>query len=372
MRLPNHWHQFIALFHKKFDSALVFDSIRIFEDSLAVNERYNTHEFDIYLPHYLPIADDSGGQVAVISKDEADTKVYLTSYGTLEEGDFQVLDRDLIHWMQRKFPFEQAHKIKQLQQTEEQQIHYDFVAQQLHQKSSLYPSIFHFWDDTYSIPTIGLPENYPTLTTLLAFQEGYAFSRNLTESLCGTQEGDFNSNWLVIATNYFADPFFIDWREAEENFPVYFAFHGAGTWRPIRIAASISAFKQTLRTLFDARFDQQELALLVEQRETSTNEFWMEVYQNVVSNIENEKNLESEIPTDDTHWREAALYITALGPNKMKVIALLKEHYNLSGAAALQLSKSDRILYKEGWFKWIQQEYDHVVQLGATAEIVLR
>jgi len=72
MKLPNHWHSFIKIFQKKFDSEIVYGLVHIFQDEETITERFTTYEFETYLPDYIPVADDSGGQVAVIYKSDKD------------------------------------------------------------------------------------------------------------------------------------------------------------------------------------------------------------------------------------------------------------------------------------------------------------
>lgn len=185
MKLPQHWHIFIKAFQNKFETEIVYDIVRVFQDKEVIEECYTTYEFEEYFPNYFPVADDSGGQVALISKDENDTKVYLTSYGTLIEADFEILDRNLLHCMDRKFPFE----------------------------------------------------------------------------------------------------------------------------------------------------------------------------------VENNKNI--------LNLPNAELYITDIGSNKMKIVSMLKEKFNLSGTETLQLSKQDRILYHKGTYRWMAPSIQQLEKLGATVEIVM-
>ena len=73
-----------------------------------------------------------------------------------------------------------------------------------------------------------LPEDYPQLNELQAYQEGYRWLTG--ESLVSTKPGDWQPGWYVIARNYFDDPFFIDINEQTTGFPVHFALHGTGRW----------------------------------------------------------------------------------------------------------------------------------------------
>ncbi|MEN5380019.1 SMI1/KNR4 family protein [Sphingobacterium kitahiroshimense] len=369
MKLPNHWQSFIKIFQKKFNSEIVYGSIRVFQDEEAIKERFTTHQFETYLPFYIPVADDSGGQVAVISRNDEDKKVYLTSYGTLEEKYFKILDRDLLHWMQRKFPFDNEDK-QENELTAEQQASFESENKHLLEQIGQFPSLLNFWNQTYSIENLCLPENFPVVDQLLAFQDGYAFNTVASKSLIGEKEGDFKESWLVIASNYFADPFFIDFNDSEENFPVYFAFHGTGKWKPIKVANSVDTFQNVLRTIFELRYDKNGLLSLLTEFSISGNEFWDEVYQNVLEMPEMAEDEQNEM-ISESDWQEAEVYITDIGPNKMKIVSLLKAKYRLSGAEALQMSKEARILYHKGPKKWIHSSVQELENLGAQVAIVI-
>lgn len=366
MKLPSHWNSFIKTFQKKFDSEIVYDRVHVFQNEEVINERFTTYEFATYLPGYIPVADDSGGQVAVISNNDEDTKVYFTSYGTLQEKDFKILDRDLLHWMQQKFPFDKRND----KMTVEQQALFEKENDKMRQKVNQFQSLLNFWKESYPIENLSLPENYPVMENILAFQDGYAFNSVLTKSLIGEKKGDFKESWLVIASNYFADPFFIDFNEAQENFPIYFAFHGAGKWTPIKVADSIDGFQEILNKIFENRFDKNYLDSFLKELTISGNEFWEEVYQNV-SDMPDRAEEEQGQKNYESDWREAEVYITDIGPNKMKIVSLLKKIYKLSGAEALQMSKENRILYYKGPRKWIQVSIEELENLGATTEIVM-
>ncbi|MDM1298313.1 SMI1/KNR4 family protein [Empedobacter falsenii] len=369
MKLPQHWRTFIEAFQEKFDTEIVYDIVCVFQDKEAIEERYTTYEFEEYLPNYIPIADDSGGQVAVISIHENDNKVYLTSYGTLIEADFKMLDRNLLHWMERKFPFGSVDD-DQVQQSDEQLHFYQQENEKLQSKINLFPTLVNFLKNNLVIENLCLPENYPSLENIFDFQDGYAYNSVNNTFLYGQREGDFKDSWLVIATNYFADPFFIDFDESSQNFPVYFAYHAAGKWSPIRIADSIEAFQQKLKEIHEYRFQKEELIKIINIDGNSTNEFWNEVFESCQNLSEiNENDLAQKYEQSD--WREAELYITDIGPNKMKIVSKLKEKFNLSGTEALQLSKQDRILYHKGTYRWMAPSIQQLEKLGATVEIVM-
>lgn len=76
-------------------------------------------------------------------------------------------------------------------------------------------------------------------------QVGYSVHPDGT-SLTGPLSGDWQKNWLVIATEDLAgDPIFIDL--ANNEFPVFTAAHGEGTWEPELLATSLEAFGKALK-----------------------------------------------------------------------------------------------------------------------------
>ncbi|MCA5005223.1 SMI1/KNR4 family protein [Sphingobacterium bovistauri] len=368
MKIPQHWQEFIDKFHQQFDSEIVYDIVRVFQNEEEIEERYTTYEFTDYLPNYIPIADDSGGQVAVISTNEKDTTVYLTSYGTLIESDFKILDRNLVHWMSRKFSFG-SEEYDDNQSLENQQNIYHLEEDKISLKMSQFPELITFFKNTYKIKNLCLPENYPKLEAIFGFQDGYAYNSVTNTFLYGESEGDFKESWLVIATNYFADPFFIDFDEVQQNFPVYFAYHGAGKWSPIQISNSILAFQEKLKTIYQHRFNKEELIKIVANEIVSPNEFWEEVHESILNLPERTEEKQAQ-KYEETDWQEAELYITNIGPNKMKIVSLLKENFNLSGTEALQMSKQERILLRKGYLKWIEKDVQQLENLGATVEVV--
>ena len=59
--------------------------------------------------------------------------------------------------------------------------------------------------------------------------------------LSGTNEGDWIKEWIVIGHDTeLGDPFFVDSRD--QNFPVYTAMHGMGTWDPYFVSNSLKSF----------------------------------------------------------------------------------------------------------------------------------
>lgn len=360
-QLPTHWHAFIKVFRKKYTEEIVHDVCRVFRDEEEIRERYDTYDFEQYLPGYIPVADDSGGQVAVISVHENDPKVYVSSYGVLQESELTVLDRDLMHWMQRKFPFDRESLPKF---SKEDIQNFQQLNRKLYDEIIQHIDIYNFLKAKIRIEGMSLPENYGNPEELCFFQQGYRYNAS-GEDLSGLKAGDFKSTWLVLATNYFDDPFFIDLEESDRQFPVYFAFHGQGEWIPVTAASSVREFGKLLNDIQDIQYDKDALTDYL--KGVPDNEFWNEVREAAacMSFPEEEQN-EEKISAPDL--RRARLYITDTGPNKIKIISLLKAELNISGPEALLLSKQPRILFSEAYFKWMEADIKKLESLGATTE----
>lgn len=127
-----------------------------------------------------------------------------------------------------------------------------------------------------------LPQHYPRVGLLgnfEKFQVGYKVDGLTGKKLTGEKEGDFRESWLVICSGYANDPFFIDMEEETQNFPVYFAFHGAGSWKPMKVAESITVFAQQLQQLKKLEQKKKNIQAEVEKSFDLTNPFWLEVHK---------------------------------------------------------------------------------------------
>ena len=92
-----------------------------------------------------------------------------------------------------------------------------------------------------------LPFFYPD--ELESFQDGYRLtSRKTGEELADDTPGQWRKSWRVIARNGMDDPFFVDFALGDAS-PVYFAYHGAGSWEPIKVADDIVKFEEILTAL---------------------------------------------------------------------------------------------------------------------------
>ncbi len=75
-------------------------------------------------------------------------------------------------------------------------------------------------------------------------QVGYSVAPDGT-SLCSREAGAWQPHWLVVGCETACgDPLFIDFEIAAS--PVFTAMHGAGTWEPARVAASVETFAKCL------------------------------------------------------------------------------------------------------------------------------
>lgn len=123
-----------------------------------------------------------------------------------------------------------------------------------------------------------LPHFYPEVDSFESFQIGYKIHGNTGEKITGEKEGDFKDNWFVICTGYASDPFFIDINEEKDNFPVYFAWHGAGNWTPIKTANNITQFTEKLMWLKEVESSNDNIRNIIKDKIDLNNEFWQEVY----------------------------------------------------------------------------------------------
>ncbi|UUZ79100.1 hypothetical protein LJK88_28185 [Paenibacillus sp. P26] len=101
----------------------------------------------------------------------------------------------------------------------------------------------------HSFPFHEISLGYRTVTLfaeeqLEQAQVGYSIDLK-GQSLCGTEEGSWLAQWLVIGfEDETGDPIFVDVHD--EQFPVYSAVHGQGDWRPFQIAVSLTKFVTAL------------------------------------------------------------------------------------------------------------------------------
>jgi hypothetical protein len=211
-----------------------------------------------------------------------------------------------------------------------------------------------------------LPYNYPFLEQVEAFRDGYRFNSVKQESLVTSKKGDWQENWFVIATNYFADPFYIDTSEASLDFPVYFSRHGQGKWQPVQVSSSVTSFTNVLTTL--KSLDRTEALEFLQYTVDTGNRFWQEVIEEY-SSPENEEARENT-ETDLSEWISGKLFITDLGSDKLRVISYLKTQFKLTSAEAMALTKQAQIEVASGYLVHLRKKMEFLENLGATVRFV--
>lgn len=95
--------------------------------------------------------------------------------------------------------------------------------------------------------TFGYSElNFISATSLEDSQVGYSFDAKGNSLMTG-KKGDWQPNWIVIATDETGDPVFVDTDNPELR--VFTAAHGMGSWEAEPIADSLSALADILAQL---------------------------------------------------------------------------------------------------------------------------
>ena len=208
-----------------------------------------------------------------------------------------------------------------------------------------------------------LPQFYPETDRFEQFQSGYRYNETTGENLIGEKEGDWKEDWFVICSGYSNDPFIVDFSEKSKNYPVYFAWHGAGHWTPIKIVDTLKLFLHHLKELKKLENDKINILNYLENNVDLNNEFWKEAYQGFA-----EQEFKTEPKEDDWEdWILGKIIITDIGKEKMKLINYLKTELNLTPQQALMISKKDEIEFKEGYLTHLKYFIQTLENLGATA-----
>jgi hypothetical protein len=217
-----------------------------------------------------------------------------------------------------------------------------------------------------SFEVLCLPWNYPTLENFEAFQYGYRYDSVKKENLVSQKEGEWQEAWFVIASNYFADPFFINMSETSLGFPVYFASCGAGKWQPVQVSESITEFSNLLATL--KLLSRVEALEYLKGTADLQNKFWQEVVE-AYSSLEEQDDKDST-EVDNSKWILGKVFITDLGKDKLKIISYLKTQLQLTPTEALTLSKQLPIEIASGYLLHLEQKMKFLENLGATVNFV--
>ena len=161
-----------------------------------------------------------------------------------------------------------------------------------------------------------LPSLYPDEGEFDSFQEGYRLaSRKTGEELADDAPGQWRKSWRVIARNGMDDPFFVDFALGDA-LPVYFAYHGAGSWEPIKVADDIVKFEEILTALTALKkpCSLEAIAPLADLN----NEFYRELADDYAR--------EDEV-REEPGYRYFSVFIEDLGADKVKTLVFLKKFF---------------------------------------------
>ena len=168
-----------------------------------------------------------------------------------------------------------------------------------------------------------LPFFYPEEGEFESFQEGYRLaSRKTGEELAGDAPGQWRKSWRVIARNGMDDPFFVDFALGGAS-PVYFAYHGAGSWGPIKVADDVTKFEEILIALaaLEAPCSLEAIAPLADLN----NEFYRELADDYAQQDE---------AREEPGYRYFSVFIEDLGVDKVKTLVFLKKFFDEPSFAA--------------------------------------
>ncbi len=167
-----------------------------------------------------------------------------------------------------------------------------------------------------------LPFLYPDESGFEEFQDGYKFNRITSEDLTGSAPGQWRKSWRVIARNGMDDPFFVDFALGDAS-PVYFAYHGAGSWEPIKVADDIVKFEEILTALaaLEAPCSLEAIAPLTDLN----NEFYRELADDYAQEDE---------AREEPEYKYFSVFIEDLGADKVKTLVFLKKFFEDGSFAA--------------------------------------
>lgn len=213
-----------------------------------------------------------------------------------------------------------------------------------------------------------LPAHYPTEETFPGFQSGFRFHGLTKTDLTGTRDGEWQPGWHVVALNQLDDPFFVDFAEADAGYPIYYAAHGAGQWRPLRIAENVEEFAKLLEQLIARQKDGKAWADLLATTTDLSHEYWKEVYAECGKSGDTEREDEPSARWNANDWTAGSLIMTDGGPQKLKVAQLVGKALGLSPKEALALCRGKEVSVATGYRKFLQSQLEKLIALGATVE----
>ena len=161
-----------------------------------------------------------------------------------------------------------------------------------------------------------LPLFYPDEGEFESFQDGYRFNRITGEDLTGSAPGQWRESWQVIARNALDDPFFVDFALGDAS-PVYFAYHGAGSWKPIKVADDIVKFEEILTALAALKkpCSLEAIAPLADLQ----NEFYRELADDYA---------QEDGQSEEKNYKYFSIFIEDLGADPVKTLVFLKKFFD--------------------------------------------
>ena len=118
------------------------------------------------------------------------------------------------------------------------------------------------------------------------------------------------------------DPFFVDFALGAAS-PVYFAYHGAGSWEPIKVADDIVKFEEILTALaaLEAPCSLEAIAPLTDLN----NEFYRELADDYARKDE---------AREEPEYKYFSVFIEDLGADQVKTLVFLKKFFEDESFAA--------------------------------------
>ena len=112
------------------------------------------------------------------------------------------------------------------------------------------------------------------------------------------------------------DPFFVDFVLGAAS-PVYFAYHGVGSWEPIKVADDIVKFEEILTALaaLEAPCSLEAIAPLTDLN----NEFYRELADDYARKDE---------AREEPEYKYSSVFIEDLGADKVKTLVFLKKFFD--------------------------------------------
>jgi hypothetical protein len=235
---------------------------------------------------------------------------------------------------------------------------------------SLPPSVQAFVDAALVVGDLGLPQWYPEPGGIDAFQVGYRSHGHTGEDLSSEAPGQWHPAWLAVAANYFRDPYFIDLREADAGYPVWWAPASAGRWTPSPVAASIERFGALLQALAALGDDPGAMLARIEREPGTEGAPWREIRANLAEAMDAPEAEGASAPVDPAHWTRGALVLRDAGARRVEVAQCLVRLLGVAPARALALLKALPLELCSGFQTHLEADLRSLRALGATVDFV--